>query len=107
MSEKPLERLNYFNGQRLEAGDLRLEQEYHIRVRRWLNKSLYSAGIGRGLEVRAIPPDPVKQDPPRVGVSLGLAIDDDGREIILLEEALIEVCSYSGSGESTVVGIAT
>ena len=104
MYEKPLERLNYFNGQRLEALDLKTEQDYHIRTRRWLNKSLYSAGIGRGLEVRKVPPDIAKKDPPRVGVSLGLAIDDDGREIILLEEALIEVCSYSGSGESTVVG---
>lgn len=104
MYEKPLERLNYFNGQRLEAADLKTEQDYHIRTRRWLNKSLYSAGIARGLEVRAIPPDPAKQDPPRVGVSLGLAIDDDGREIILLEEVLIEVCSYSGTDESTVVG---
>src|SRR5438094_368397 len=44
MSEKPLERLNYYNGQRLEARDLKLEQEYHIRVRRWLNKSLYTSG---------------------------------------------------------------
>ncbi len=40
MNEKPIERLQYYNGQRLEADDLKLEQEYHIRVRRWLNKSL-------------------------------------------------------------------
>jgi len=40
MTEKVLERLNYYNGQRLEASDLKVEQEYHIRVRRWLNKSL-------------------------------------------------------------------
>src|SRR3954462_15690854 len=59
MTEKPVERLNYYNGQRLEASDLKLEQEYHIRVRRWLNKSLYSAGIARGLEVR----DQKKVDP--------------------------------------------
>ena len=37
MSEKPLDRLNYYNGQRLEAKDLRLEQEYMIRTRRWIN----------------------------------------------------------------------
>jgi hypothetical protein len=37
MNEKPLERLNYFNGQRLQAGDFKLEQDYHMRVRRWLN----------------------------------------------------------------------
>ena len=53
MIEKPIDRLNYFNGQRLEATDFKTEQDYHIRVRRWLNKSLYSAGIARGLEVHA------------------------------------------------------
>jgi hypothetical protein len=79
MNEKPIERLNYYNGQRLEAGDLKLEQEYHIRVRRWLNQSLYSPGIARGLEVRA-------EDGLNVVVKPGLALDFEGREIILLEE---------------------
>lgn len=79
MNEKPLERLNYFNGQRLQAGDFRLEQDYHMRVRRWLNRSLYTAGIAMGLEVYAVPGRPV------VKVQPGLAIDALGREIILLE----------------------
>lgn len=98
MNEKPLERLNYYNGQRLEASDLKTEQEYHIRTRRWLNKSLYSAGIARGLEVRAVP------EVPSVVVSSGLALDNEGREIILLGEETVEVCSFSGTDESTVVG---
>jgi hypothetical protein len=80
MNEKPIERLNYYNGQRLEASDLKLEQEYHVRVRRWLNKSLYSSGIARGLGVRA------EKDSLNVVVSPGLALDSEGREIILLEE---------------------
>jgi len=79
MNERPLERLNYFNGQRLQAGDFRLEQDYHMRVRRWLNRSLYTAGIAMGLEVYAVPGRPV------VKVQPGLAIDTLGREIILLE----------------------
>ncbi|MFZ2162578.1 MAG: hypothetical protein WAW02_10205 [Sideroxyarcus sp.] len=98
MNEKPLERLNYYNGQRLEASDFKTEQDYHMRTRRWLNKSLYSAGIARGLEVRAVPGFT------RVVVSPGLALDSDGREIILLEEATVEVISFSGSSESTVEG---
>ena len=52
MIEEPLDRLNYYNGQRLEASDLKLEQQYHIRVRRWINKSLYTPGIASGLDVR-------------------------------------------------------
>jgi hypothetical protein len=75
-----LERLNYFNGQRLEAGDFRTEQAYHIAVRRALNRSLYSPGIASGLEVRRHPSDPHK-----VVVMPGLAIDALGRELILLE----------------------
>jgi hypothetical protein len=81
MTEKRLERLNYYNGQRLEASDLKLEQEYHIRVRRWLNRSLYSPGIARGLEVRE------EKGTRIVVISPGLALDDEGHEIILLEEA--------------------
>ena len=58
MNEKPLERLNYFNGQRLQAADFKLEQDYHMRVRRWLNRSLYTPGIASGLEVYAMPSAP-------------------------------------------------
>jgi hypothetical protein len=96
--EKPLERLNYFNGQRLEASDLKTEQDYHIRVRRWLNKSLYSAGIADGLEVRSAGAGR------NVIVSPGLALDSIGREIILLEEETVEIFSYAGTDASTVEG---
>lgn len=98
MIEKPLERLNYYNGQPMDASAFKTEQDYHIRTRRWLNKSLYSAGIARGLEVREVP------GTRSVIVSPGLALDSDGREIILLEETPVEVCSFAGSGESTVEG---
>lgn len=85
MIEPPLERLNYYNGQRLEAGDLKLEQEYHIRTRRWLNKSLYTTGIASGLDVR-------KENGTRtIIVSPGLALDAEGREILLLEDARLTV----------------
>lgn len=103
MNEKPLERLNYHNGQRLEAADFKAEQDYHIRTKRWLNKSLYSAGIARGLDVRPITEGP-KKDTPFVAIGPGLALDHEGREIILLEEATVEVYSYAGTDESTVVG---
>ena len=98
MIEKPLERLHYFNGQRLEASDLKTEQDYHIRVRRWLNKSLYSAGIAEGLEVRSAGTGRF------VIVSPGLALDSIGREIIVLEEETVEVFSYAGTDASTVEG---
>jgi hypothetical protein len=95
MSEKPLERLNYHNGQRLEASDLKTEQDYFIRVRRWLNKSLYQPGIASGLTVRP------EGDTLRVLVSPGLALDAEGREIILLEEAF---CTVPGPGPGNLKG---
>src|SRR5438552_6933293 len=78
--ESAIERLNYYNGQRLEAVNFRTEQAYHMRVRRWLNKSLYLPGIASGLEVV-----PHASDPHKVVIGAGLAIDGEGREIILLE----------------------
>src|ERR1044071_5018627 len=92
--EPPLERLNYFNGQRLEATDLRLEQSYQMRVRRWLNRSLYTWGIAAGLEVSVKPGDKHK-----VIVSPGLALDQEGQEIILIEEQEVQV---AGSPSPTV-----
>ena len=46
-----LERLYYANGQRLAATELRLEQRYHIDVRRLLTRGLFTAGVVQGLEV--------------------------------------------------------
>lgn len=78
-SERPIARLNYFNGQRLEADDLRLEQEYHLRIQRWLSRSLFSAGVADGYDVHPI------EGGKRVLVTPGLALDDLGRAIILVQ----------------------
>lgn len=99
MNEKPVERLNYFNGQRLQAADFKLEQEYHMRVRRWLNRSLYTPGIASGLEVYAI------AGAPKVKVLPGLAIDHLGREIILLEEQNVDVIDQGGNGNGNGNGV--
>ena len=76
----PLARLNYFNGQRLEATDLKTEQSYHLDVRRRLTKALFTPGIAAGLEVTKS-----ATSAHGVTVSPGVAIDNQGREIILLE----------------------
>jgi hypothetical protein len=78
MSDKPIERLNYFNGQRLEADDLRLEQDYHIQIQRWLMKTLFWPGVASGFNVHVLPGgQKIRLDP-------GLALDDLGRAIILV-----------------------
>jgi len=93
-----LERLNYFNGQRLAASDFRSEQGYHIGVRWLLNRSLYSAGIVKGLEVLKA------TDPHRVIVRSGLAFDHLGREIALLADAEVQVMGMPSTTKGVVFG---
>lgn len=85
-----LERLHFFNGQRLDARDLEIEQRYHIRVRRMMNHGLYSAGVVSGLEVS-------KVDPTHVRVTHGIALDPRGREVILLSDATMAVPNHPPS----------
>jgi hypothetical protein len=70
-----VERLYYYNGRRLEAPDLSLEQRYHLDMRRLLNRDLFTAGIVGGLEV-------IAKTKTRVAVAEGLALDPHGREIV-------------------------
>jgi hypothetical protein len=97
--DERLDRLNYYNGQRLEAADFRTEQDYHMFVRRELNRSLYSDGIAAGLEVRA-----KSGDKHKVVVSPGLALDQEGREIILLEATDVQVMGNPSAVEGEVFG---
>lgn len=80
-----IERLHYANGRRLDAGDLRLEQHYHIAMRRLLNKGLFTPGVVNGLEVEKA------QNPREVSVKPGLALDPLGRELVLQEETAVAV----------------
>jgi hypothetical protein len=94
-----LDRLNYFNGQRLAAADLRTEQRYHMGMRRVLNRSLYSDGIVSGLEVT---PDPSSTH--RVIVGHGLAFDNQGREIFVPADTPVQVMGTPSSGKGVVFG---
>ena len=86
MAGERLERLGYFNGQRLEALDYRLEQRYHIDVRRMLNRGLFSPGVVSGFVVEEVP-----GETRRVRVRRGVALDPVGREIVLLDDVLVDV----------------
>lgn len=98
-SNQSLERLNYYNGQRLEAADFRLEQAFHMQVRRELNKWLYTYGIASGLDVIKNP-----NDKHSVIVNPGLAIDKEGREIILLEPCTVSVRGRPSKPDEAVFG---
>lgn len=104
-SDDALQRLNYFNGQRLAAADFRAEQGHHMGMRRVINRSLYSPGVVVGLEVvPASPPSTDPQDKHRVIVKRGLAFDNLGREIFLPVDVSVQVMGAPRSAPGVVFG---
>jgi hypothetical protein len=106
--DDPRSRLNYFNGQRLAASDLRTEQGHHLGMRRVLNRSLYSPGVVTGLQVepdRADPTNPAdKSWRHRVVVRRGLAFDHLGREIFLPQDMSVQVMGAPSTTPGEVFG---
>ena len=94
-----VERLNYRNGQRIVAEDLRAEQSYHIGVRHWLNRTLFNPGIAKGLEVTPSP-----TNPHAVLVAPGLAIDVQGRELIVPSQVELLVSGVPSTSAGVVYG---
>jgi hypothetical protein len=98
-------RVNYFNGQRLAAGDFRAEQGYHLGMRRVLNRSLYSSGIVVGMEVEPAKSNPVDPaDKHRVVVRRGLSFDHLGREIFLPTDVVVQVMGAPSATPGVVFG---
>lgn len=74
-----VERLHFFNGQRLTATDLQGIEAFN-REMRWLhNRSLHQPGIGNGFAVRGNKGDR------EVWIGPGYALDALGREIVLTQ----------------------
>jgi len=91
-----LERIQFFNGERLFASDLQALEAFN-REMRWLhNQSLHQAGVGSGFQVTGNAGDR------QVTISPGYAIDSCGREIILTEPQALAIppVADNGSGGS-------
>ncbi len=91
MTDVPqLERVRYFPGELLTAGDLTAAADYD-RQMRWLhNRSLHNWGIGFGLDVLGDRGDT------SVTVNPGYAIDIEGREIILAAPCQLPIPAVPG-----------
>jgi hypothetical protein len=88
-----IERLQFFNGQRLFASDLQGLEVFN-REMRWLhNKSLHQPGIGSGFAVYG------QKGDRQVSVGPGYAIDAQGREIVLTETRVEPVPPVSGEDD--------
>ena len=87
-----VERMQFFNGQRLFASDLQ-SLESDNRERRWLhNASLHQPGVGSGYAVTGNKGDR------EVTITAGYAIDFFGREIILTETHIEPVPPVADDG---------
>jgi len=91
-----LERIQFFNGERLFASDLQALEAFN-REMRWLhNQSLHQPGVGSGFQVLGNTGDR------QVTISPGYALDSCGREIILTENRILAIppVADDGSGGS-------
>jgi len=80
-----VERIKFFDGQRLFAADLQSLEVFN-REMRWLhNQSLHQPGIGRGYAVSG------EKGNRQVTIEPGYAIDADGREIVLTQTQTMQV----------------
>ena len=95
-SVKFLERVQFFNGQRLFASDLQALEEFN-REMRWLhNMSLHQPGVGSGFAISGAKGDR------EVVIQPGYAINAKGQEIVLTETRTepIPPVANDGTGNS-------
>lgn len=91
--KEPVKRLNYFTGQFLVKEDFLAEQQYHMGLRRRGNRVLYfGPGVleNSGFLVSQVGTHQVKIAP-------GIAIDVEGRELILVAEQTVDVPQAGGT----------
>lgn len=99
MADK-VKRLNYFNGQFLNAKDFNDEQAYHSGMRQAHNRLLHTWGIADGLMLSA------DKGGLQAKVSPGFGIDIHGREIVLADEDLTDDLTAFGGKSPLYVTIA-
>jgi hypothetical protein len=77
-------RVNFKERQRLQAADLQSEQEYFSGLDQRHNLDQHSPGIVRGLSLRV-------ENDERAVVEPGLAIDSQGRDVVLRDEVSFDI----------------
>lgn len=98
-----LERLRYWQGQRLRSRDFRDQLAIEAQLRWWHNRALHDAyGVSTGFIVSAVPTSGTLR---ALRVTCGLAYDYFGRELILQDTREIPVPPAPGEGNPQGVGI--
>jgi len=96
-TDDPIQRLHYFDHQFLREEDFNDEQAYHVRMRRLHNGSLHTWGIASGLLPNASVNDA------SVTISPGVAIDSQGREIVLTTAGSADLSGVTGATARRVI----
>ncbi len=76
-----IKRVRYFDGMFMTEGEFKDEQEYHNQKRALLNRMLRGWGVVCGLNATIVP------DSSTISITPGLALDCEGHEIWVKEEA--------------------
>lgn len=97
----PVKRLNYFYGQFLNEKDFQDEQSYHINALSMHNKNAHSWGIASGLDAS------VDKSRKHVILDSGMAIDRNGKQIILEKRVKIDVSEASISPVFLTISLKT
>lgn len=92
MNSKGIARLHYFAGENLQVRDFQVEQQYNLSLGRAYNRAFNTYGIANGLELDW------QQGAIQVRVGPGMAIDGQGRQIILTAPRLITLDSTAEDG---------
>ena len=90
-----VKRPNYFTHQLLLEQDFKDEQSYHIEMRRRLNRLFHSWGVLEGLEVQ-------KKGEHDITITPGIALDREGREIVLLSPLTRDLSAWSRDSHAFV-----
>ena len=97
-----LDRIRFWQGQRLRGRDFRDQTAAEAQLRWWHNRALHNAfGVRFGFKV-----EPVAGDDSIVEIGCGLAYDCFGRELILQTGKKIELPAINPDGESKITLIA-
>jgi hypothetical protein len=90
-------RMNYFNSQLLDESDFAAEQSYHLGMRRRLNLFLHTFGVAGDGGLRV-----TKSGDRRLRIGAGLALDREGRELVLAAERDLDLDAVKARAGSTV-----
>ena len=85
-------RLRFFSGQLLTQRDLQAEQTYHVLLRRLMQREILGTGTVAGLAVQH-PTAGTPEADSFVIVEAGLAIDPDGRELLIEKSVQLQIAA--------------